>query len=59
MKLHIFDSEKELITAFAEYFTDQAQKYIKSQGLFNVVLAGEVLQKGCTNYWLPRISGKK
>ncbi|MCB0653550.1 MAG: 6-phosphogluconolactonase [Saprospiraceae bacterium] len=40
MKLHIFDSEKELITAFAEYFTDQAQKYIKSQGLFNVVLAG-------------------
>lgn len=40
VEVHIFVSENELITAFAGYFIAKAREYVKSQGYFNVALAG-------------------
>ena len=40
MKVHVIDTEQDLITTFANFFVDQARIYIKSQGQFNVVLSG-------------------
>lgn len=40
MKLHVFDTEATLLAAYAQYFSDLAQRYIKEQGRFNVVLSG-------------------
>ncbi len=40
MTLHVFDTEAKLLAAYAQYFSDMAQRYIKEQGQFNVVLSG-------------------
>ncbi len=40
MKLNIYKTEKELLSAFADYFTATAKKFISESGIFNVVLSG-------------------
>ena len=40
MKHHVFETEQELIAAFANYFIAQANECIKTHGIFHVVLAG-------------------
>lgn len=40
MKRHTYNNEQELIAAFANYFVEQAQYFIKNTGQFNVALAG-------------------
>jgi len=40
MKRHVYDTEAELLTAYAQYFSELAQRYIKENDQFNVVLSG-------------------
>ncbi len=40
MKTNIYKTEEALLTAFAKYFIEIAQKYISKNGVFNLVLAG-------------------